>query len=109
MAYASATQSSFPTPGLVPGGREFSTEDYFKTQRPPAHLADKTAAMDKFVKRWAAVPNKKVVLVTVSREWEWGSGVHVDGVVWAMSASETGNILAEGFGCGAHHHQRGCR
>jgi len=69
--------SSFPTPGLVPGAREFSTEDYFKTQKPPAHLAEKTEMMDKFVKRWAGVKDKKVVLVTVSK----GRWKHLEAVV----------------------------
>lgn len=65
-ASAKDLQASFPTPGLVPGAREFSTEDYFNTQRPPANLEEKTALMKAFVQRWAGVKDKKVVLVTVS-------------------------------------------
>jgi phosphopantothenate-cysteine ligase len=62
-----ANDPSFPTPGLIPNAREFSTEDYFNTQRPPANLAEKTGRMQEFVNKWAGVGDKKVVLVTVSR------------------------------------------
>lgn len=58
-----------PSPG--PRGREFSSEDYFNTQRPPAALEQKTDIMRQFVDKWARVDGKKVVLVTVSRR---GSG-----------------------------------
>lgn len=58
--------ASFPTPGLAPSAREFSTEDYFKTQRPPSGLEDKTRIMQAFVDKWSSVHDKKVVLVTVS-------------------------------------------
>lgn len=47
-------------------GREFTTEDYFKTQPRPSHLDDKTKAMDEFVARWSGDGKKRVVLVTVS-------------------------------------------
>ncbi|WVQ82330.1 hypothetical protein IAT38_004458 [Cryptococcus sp. DSM 104549] len=43
---------------------QFSTESYFQTQKPPAGLNEKTALVLEFVKRWSAVKDKKVVLVT---------------------------------------------
>lgn len=47
-------------------GREFSTESYFNTQKPPARLEEQTEAMRAFVERWDKA-GKRVVLVTVSR------------------------------------------
>ena len=46
--------------------REFSTESYFQTQRPPAGLEEKTKTVAGFVDRWREVADKRVVLVTVS-------------------------------------------
>ncbi|GMK59241.1 hypothetical protein CspeluHIS016_0702560 [Cutaneotrichosporon spelunceum] len=43
-------------------GREFSTESYFNTQRPPARLDVQTEAMRAFVNKWDG--KKRVVLVT---------------------------------------------
>lgn len=62
MSAASSAQPSrapSPTPG-----REFSTESYFNTQRPPARLQVQTQAMREFVEKWDR--KKQVVLVTVS-------------------------------------------
>jgi len=47
--------------------RQFSTEMYFQTQKRPAGLDEKAAAVDDFVTKWGKVTDKKVVLVTVSR------------------------------------------
>jgi len=50
------------------GSRQFSTEMYFQTQKPPAGLDEKAKVVADFVTKWGKVPNKKVVLVTVSRD-----------------------------------------
>ncbi|TXT13095.1 hypothetical protein VHUM_01496 [Vanrija humicola] len=44
--------------------REFTTDDYFQTQRPPANLKEKTEVMRAWVDKWAGVEGKNVVLVT---------------------------------------------
>ena len=48
------------------GSRQFSTEMYFQTQKRPAGLDEKAGRVAEFVDKWGKVPNKKVVLVTVS-------------------------------------------
>jgi hypothetical protein len=48
------------------GSRHFSTEMYFQTQKRPAGLDEKAGRVSEFVDKWGKVPNKKLVLVTVS-------------------------------------------
>lgn len=65
----SEASSEHPSRAASPApapSREFSTESYFNTQRPPARLEVQTEAMRAFVERWDK-EGKRVVLVTVSR------------------------------------------
>jgi hypothetical protein len=57
--------------------KQFSTEDYFSTQKPPAGLDEKVAVVQAFVDRWSRVTGKKVVLVTVSRRATGIDGIAV--------------------------------
>ena len=59
------SEADAPTSGTL-AGREFTTDDYFNTQTPPAGLEEKTKRMHDFIQKWAAVPDKKLVVVTVS-------------------------------------------
>lgn len=52
----------------IGSAREFTTDDYFKTQSPPAGLEEKTKRMHDFIQKWAAVPDKRLVVVTVSEQ-----------------------------------------
>jgi hypothetical protein len=86
MSAASSAQPSraaSPTPG-----REFSTESYFNTQRPPARLEVQTEAMREFVKKWDGT--RKVVLVTVSGT-RWGGAA---GQVWTSWRARRGECGA---------------
>lgn len=67
------SEADAPTSGTL-AGREFTTDDYFNTQTPPAGLKEKTKRMHDFIQKWAAVPDKKLVVVTVSTHCSrlWG-------------------------------------